>query len=158
MLTMKWTRDTDDAGDEQSCTSGTASCNSCTSGKASCMLATRRPSESLARNCDDDQGDGDDGDNDDDGDGDHDDDDGVNLFVGFTTFNTLLRYENKLLKVRPLSRKVPCCKTCSFGISGVVVGGRGGTTGVSSRTGRFHLHCNSFRNLSRGRTRRHHPP
>ena len=99
------------------------------------MMAPRRPSESLARNCDDDHGDGDDGDNDDDGDGDHDDDDGVNLFVGFTTFNTLLRYENKLLKVRPLSRKVPCCKTCSFGISGVVVGGRGGTTGVSSRDG-----------------------
>ena len=105
MITMKWTGDTDDAGDEQSCTSGKASCISCTSGKASCMLATRRPSESLARNCDDDQGDGDDGDNDDDGDGDHDDDDGVNLFVGFTIFLTiLLQSEGKL-------RKVPESKT-----------------------------------------------
>ena len=41
--------------------------------------------------CDDDHGDGDEGDNDDDGDGEDDeDDDGINLFVGFTTFNTLL--------------------------------------------------------------------
>ena len=41
--------------------------------------------------CDDDHGDSDEGDNDDDGDGDDDeDDDGINLFVGFTTFNTLL--------------------------------------------------------------------
>ena len=50
--------------------------------------------------CDDDHGDGDEGDTDDDSDGDHDDDDGINLSVGFTTFNTLLLgYENKLLKV-----------------------------------------------------------
>ena len=51
--------------------------------------------------CDDDHGDGDEGDNDDDGDGDDDeDDDGINLFVGFTTFKTLLLgYEHKLLKV-----------------------------------------------------------
>ena len=99
MITMKWTRDNDDAGDEQSCTSEKASCSSCTSGKASCMMAPRRPSESLARNCDDDHGDGDDGDNDDDGDGD-DDDDGVNLFVGFTIFSTLLlQSESKLLKL-----------------------------------------------------------
>ena len=66
------------------------------------MMAPRRPSENLARNCDDDQGDGDDGDNDDDdGDGDDDeDDDGVNLRVGFTISSTiLLGYESKLLKV-----------------------------------------------------------
>ena len=63
------------------------------------MMAPRRPSESLAGNCDDDHGDGDDGDNDDDGDGD-DDDDGIELFVGFTIFITLLLLsENKLLKV-----------------------------------------------------------
>ena len=51
--------------------------------------------------CDDDHGDGDEGDNDDDGDGDDDeDDDGINLFVGFTTFKTLLlRSALKLLKV-----------------------------------------------------------
>ena len=51
--------------------------------------------------CDDDHGDGDEGDNDDDGDGDDDeDDDGINLFVGFTTFKTLLlRSAIKLLKV-----------------------------------------------------------
>ena len=106
MITMKWTRDNDDAGDEQSCTSGKASCISGASGTALCMMAPRRPSESLARNCDDDQGDGDDGDNDDGGDGDHDDDDdGVKLFVGFTIFLTiLLQSEGKL-------RKVPESKT-----------------------------------------------
>ena len=91
MITMKWPRDNDDAGDEQSCTSGTASCISCTSRTALCMMAPRRPSESLARNCDDDHGDGDDGDNGDDGDSDDDeDDDGINLFVGFTIFSTLI--------------------------------------------------------------------
>ena len=63
------------------------------------MMAPRRPSENLARNCDDDYGGGDDGDNDEDGDGDH-DDDGINLFVGFTTLNTLLlQSENSVLKV-----------------------------------------------------------
>ena len=41
--------------------------------------------------CHYDHGYGDEGDTDDDGDGDHDDDDdGINLSVGFTTFNTLL--------------------------------------------------------------------
>ena len=64
------------------------------------MMAPRRPSESLARNCDDDHGDGDDGDNDGDGDGDHDDDDGIDLFVGFTTRSTLkLQSESSVLKV-----------------------------------------------------------
>ena len=101
MCMTKMVNDNDNAGDEQSCTSGKASCISCTSGKASCMLATRRPSGSLARNCDDDHGDGDDGDNGDDGDSDDDeDDDGINLFVGFTMCSTLkLQYENSVLKV-----------------------------------------------------------
>ena len=89
MTTM--VNDNDDAGDEQWCTSRKASCISCASGTALCMMAPCRPSESLARNCDDDHGDGDDGDNGDDGDSDDDeDDDGINLFVGFTIFSTLI--------------------------------------------------------------------
>ena len=64
------------------------------------MMAPRRPSESLAGNCDDDHGDGDDGDNADEGDGDHDDDDGIELFVGFTTCSTLkLQSAHSVLKV-----------------------------------------------------------
>ena len=63
--------------------------------------------------CDDDHGDGDEGENDDDGDGDDDDGDGINLFVGFTTFNTLLLYHLKANFSSSLRRKVPCCKTYS---------------------------------------------
>ena len=48
MCMAKMVNDNDNAGDEQSCTSGKASCISPASGMALCMMAQRRPSENLA--------------------------------------------------------------------------------------------------------------
>ena len=57
---------------------------------------------------------------------------------------------------RSLSRKLPCCNTCSHGIFGFVGGGRGGTTGVSETCIASASTCIATR-LYRGRARRHHP-
>ena len=49
MCMAKMVNDNDNAGDEQSCTSGKASCISSASGMALCIMAPRRPSKSPAR-------------------------------------------------------------------------------------------------------------